>query len=224
MEWRTGDNGGPVFFSLYLGLSASWCISQHNLFRLPHLSLASDMKMWMPASGPSHIVTSAIWRHHWGRPYSQVKGGRRGGGWGWRRESLNEKKGAAVHLFFMTFVCRVFYKDTLTFPVLSCVEQLLPQCTVSIEDLITLVNSLVYHTHCVWNLNLTSTQLFSYCLFSRTYGQQHGANQHCGVVVKLKTCLWLCSHAKSLIPGICLLASLNNVWRGILIRLGLIKE
>lgn len=59
---------------------------------------------------------------------------------------------------------------------------------------------------------------------SRTYGQQHGSNQHCVVAVKLKTCLWLCSHAKSLIPRICLLASLNNVWRGILIRLGLIKE
>lgn len=76
----------------------------------------------------------------------------------------------------------------------------------------------------VWSLKLISKPWFSYCLFSRTYGQQHGSNQHCSVAVKLKTCLWLYSHAKSPIPRICLLASLNNVWRGILIRLDLIKE
>lgn len=98
------------------------------------------------------------------------------------------------------------------------------QFTVSIEELITLVKPLVYHSLYVWNLKLINTQLFSYCLFSRTYGQQHGGNQHCGIPEKLKTCLWLRSHAKSLIPCISLLASLNNVWRGILIRLGLIKE
>lgn len=101
---------------------------------------------------------------------------------------------------------------------------LLYQWTIFVYELIALVKLLVHHSFYVWNLKLISTQWFSYCLLSRTYGRQHGGNQHCGVTGKLKTCLRLRSHAKSLIPRICLLASLNNVWRGILIRLGLINE
>lgn len=79
-ERRTVDNGGPVVSFLYLGLSASWCISQRNLFRLPHLSLPSDMKMWIPASGPGHTVTSAIWRHHGGGPPPKLRWEKGAGG------------------------------------------------------------------------------------------------------------------------------------------------
>lgn len=83
----------------------------------------------------------------------------------------------------------------------------------------------ILFTLCVeFKTNKYTTYSVTICFQGHMAGSMVAINKHCSVAVKLKTCLWLCSHAKSLIPHICLLTSLNNVWRGILIRLGLIKE
>lgn len=73
-EEQKGDNEGLVFSFLYLDLSATWCISQRNLFRLPHLSPGLGMKMWIPAPGPSH--TANKWHRGGGPPPKFAKEGR----------------------------------------------------------------------------------------------------------------------------------------------------
>lgn len=112
--------GTPIpflFFSFILSLSASWCISQYNLFRLPHLSPEADMKMQIHLhQGPRHIVTSAIWRHHVGGPPPGYCAVRRSLGTSeWEREEGKGKltthpyywnTGGSTEFLFISSICQ----------------------------------------------------------------------------------------------------------------------
>lgn len=158
----------------------------------------------------------------WGRPSSEVRaeeGGRVGY---WCRRSRKELLCTFIFYDSCFFIIRDtafpvhFLNNITTFP--------LPYLFISLLLNHFYASLYIFYMMCGRKKNLTSKQWFSYCLSSRTYGHQHGGNQHRIGAVKLKMCLWLYSHAKSLIPHVCLLASLNNVWRGIVIRLSLIKD